>query len=137
MYEIFEKLCIKFGITPYKFCKDNNVRTSTISTWKKKNSLVGPELAKKICDYFGISMDYLMTGEESSEDKKAEITPVSERDIAKKIDAIIGDMNDKDTSPLYFNGEKLDNKSLAILEQALISAMKQVEIMREKGKEEK
>lgn len=133
MYEIFEKLCIKFGITPYKFCKDNNVRTSTVSTWKKKNSLVGPELATKICDYFGISMDYLMTGVDSGE-RKSELTPVSERDIAKKINEIIGDMNDKDSSPLYFNGEKIDDKSLAILEQALISAMKQVEIMREKGK---
>jgi transcriptional regulator with XRE-family HTH domain len=133
MYEIFEKLCIKFGITPYKFCKDNNVRTSTVSTWKKKNSLVGPELATKICDYFGISMDYLMTGVDSGE-RKSELTPVSERDIAKKINEIIGDMNDKDSSPLYFNGEKIDDKSLAILEQALISAMKQVEIMRDKGK---
>lgn len=133
MYEIFEKLCIKFGITPYKFCKDNNVRTSTVSTWKKKNSLVGPELATKICDYFGVSMDYLMTGVDSGE-RKSELTPVSERDIAKKINEIIGDMNDKDSSPLYFNGEKIDDKSLAILEQALISAMKQVEIMREKGK---
>lgn len=47
MYEIFEKLCAKKGITPYRFCKDMGVNSSTISSWKTKGSLVGPELAKK------------------------------------------------------------------------------------------
>lgn len=60
MYEIFEKLCAKKGITPYRFCKDMKVNSSTISSWKTKGSLVGPELAKKICDYFDVSLDYLM-----------------------------------------------------------------------------
>ncbi len=60
MYEIFEKLCAMRGITPYRFCKENDVNTSTISTWKKNGSLARPELAKKVCDYFGITLDYLM-----------------------------------------------------------------------------
>ena len=64
MYEIFELLCEKRGITPYKFCKDSGVSTSTISTWKSKNSQCRPELAEKVCEYFGISHDYLMTGKE-------------------------------------------------------------------------
>lgn len=64
MYEIFELLCNEKGITPYKFCKDTGVSTSTISTWKKKNSQCRPELAEKVCNYFGISHDYLMTGKE-------------------------------------------------------------------------
>lgn len=65
MYEIFEKLCKSKNITPYRFCKDTGVNSSTISTWKKKNSLASPELAQKVCDYFGITYDYLMTGKET------------------------------------------------------------------------
>lgn len=132
MYDIFEELLKKYGITIYKFCKDTGISQSTIYTWKKKKSLVGPEIGGKICAYFAISMDYLMTGKEVDINKEAEITPIHDRDLARKIDEIIGDMNDKDSSPLYFNGKKIDEKSLAILEQALKSAMKQVEIMREK-----
>lgn len=64
MYEIFEKLCNLKGITPYKFCKDTGVNSSTISTWKKNNSQCRPELAEKVCSYFGVSHDYLMTGKE-------------------------------------------------------------------------
>lgn len=60
MHEIFEKLCRIKGITAYRFCKDTGVNASTISTWKKNNSLAGPDLAKKVCDYFDVSLDYLM-----------------------------------------------------------------------------
>ena len=73
MYEIFEKLCARDGITPYKFCKDMGVSTSTISTWKKKNSQCRPELAEKVCEYFKISHDYLMTGKEAEQKEYPEI----------------------------------------------------------------
>lgn len=69
MYEIFEKLCDLKGITPYKFCKDTGVNTSTISTWKKNNSKCKPYLAEKVCTYFGVSHDYLMTGKESEKEQ--------------------------------------------------------------------
>lgn len=134
MYEIFEKLCNERGITPYKFCKDNNVRTSTISTWKKKNSIVGTVLAKKICDYFEISMDYLMTGKDAIMVQEPQIKPISERDIAKKIDEIIGDINATEETPLYYNGVKVDKKSLAVLLVNLKNAKEQMEIMQDKSK---
>lgn len=60
MYEIFEKLCKSKGITPYRFEKDMGVSSSTVSTWKTKNSLAGPELAQKVCDYFGVTTDFLI-----------------------------------------------------------------------------
>lgn len=134
MYEIFEKLCNERGITPYKFCKDNKVRTSTISTWKKKNSIVGDALAEKICKYFEISRDYLMTGKEAVVVEKPRIKPISERDIAKKIDEIIGDISATEESPLYYNGVKVDQKSLAVLLVNLKNAKEQMEIMQDKSK---
>ena len=64
MYEIFEQLLQSHGITAYRFCKDTGISQSTISTWKKKNNLINGDMAKTIADYFGVSVDYLMTGEE-------------------------------------------------------------------------
>ena len=63
MYEIFEELLKRRGITAYKFCKETGINASTISTWKKKNSKARPELAEVVCAYFGVSLDYLMNGE--------------------------------------------------------------------------
>ena len=74
MYEIFEKLLKGRGITAYRFCKDTGVSTSTISTWKKKNSKIGMDLAETISNYFGVSIDYLMTGKEDEPKKKNTLT---------------------------------------------------------------
>lgn len=70
MYDIFEQLLQKYNISAYKFCKDTGISQSTISTWKNKRSLISAEIGKKIADYFGVSLDYLMTGKEDSEEKK-------------------------------------------------------------------
>ena len=51
-------------MTIYKFCKDTGVSESTIYTWKKKHTQCSAKLQKIVCDYFGVSVDYLMTGEE-------------------------------------------------------------------------
>ena len=69
MYEVFEHLLQSFGVSAYKFCKDTGIPQSTISTWKKKRNLINGEMAKKIADYFGVSVGYLMTGEEEQGDK--------------------------------------------------------------------
>ena len=70
MYEIFEQLLQSYGITAYKFCKDTKISQSTISTWKKKGNLINGEMAKIIADYFGVSVDYLMTGKEKEGGEK-------------------------------------------------------------------
>ena len=70
MYEIFEQLLQSYGITAYKFCKDTKISQSTISTWKKKGNLINGEMAKVIADYFGVSVDYLMTGKEKEGGEK-------------------------------------------------------------------
>lgn len=131
MYSIFEQLIQKHGVSAYKVAKETGVTQSTLSDWKRGRSTPKTDNMKKLADYFGVSLDYLTTGNESTVE---ELDNSQERDLALKIDEIIGDMNNPKTSPLYFNGEKLDEKTSAILAEALTSAMKQVEIMREKKK---
>lgn len=64
MYDIFEQLLQRLGISAYKFCKDTGISQSTISTWKKKRNIISGDIAKQIADYFNITVDYLITGEE-------------------------------------------------------------------------
>lgn len=112
MYEIFEKLLKRRGITAYRFCKDTGVSTSTISTWKKKNSKIGMDLAETISNYFGVSIDYLMTGKE--EDKKEN----SVIDIKDELERVRDLLKNRTRRPIYYDGEKLDDESLdAILAQ--------------------
>ena len=64
MYDIFEKLCGEKGITPYRVCKETGLTTSTISNWKAGRYTPKADKLQKIADFFGVSVEYLMTGEE-------------------------------------------------------------------------
>lgn len=105
MYEIFEKLCGIRGITAYRFCKDTGVNASTISTWKKNNSLAGPDLSKKVCEYFDVSLDYLMTGNTNLENKES-LAFADDRDIKKHIDIIMESLDGKDK--IVFEGQEVN-----------------------------
>lgn len=67
MYDVFEKLCNKKGVTPYRVCKETGLTTSTISNWKAGRYTPKQDKMQKIAEYFGVSVDYLMTGEETEE----------------------------------------------------------------------
>ncbi len=64
MYEIFEQLLQSFGVSAYKVAKETGVTQSTLSDWKRGRSTPKADNMKKIADYFNVSVDYLMTGEE-------------------------------------------------------------------------
>ena len=89
MYEIFEQLLQKFGVTTYQVSKATGIGQSTFSSWKTRRNLLSADKARLIADYFGVSLDYLMTGKEESE-KETTLTPVDERDIAKDLEIPVG-----------------------------------------------
>lgn len=60
MYEIFERLLQKHGITTYQVSKATGISQSTFSNWKNRRNLISAELGKKIADYFDVSLDFLM-----------------------------------------------------------------------------
>ena len=80
MYEIFEQLLQQYGVSAYKVAKATGVTQSTLSDWKRGRSTPKSENMKKIADYFGVSIDYLMTGKEGIE-KEPQLTHKDEKDI--------------------------------------------------------
>lgn len=81
MYEIFEELCTKKGITPYRVCKETGLTTATISNWKAGRYVPKADKMQKIADYFGVSIEYLRTGRTVSEIKETILKPKDEKDI--------------------------------------------------------
>lgn len=64
MYEVFEQLLQKFGVTTADVCKATGIGQSTMSNWKSRRNLISGKNAQLIADYFGVSVDFLMTGKE-------------------------------------------------------------------------
>ena len=75
MYEIFEQLLLKFGVTAYQVAKATGISTATLTNWKKGRYTPKQDKLQKIADYFGVPVSEL-----TEETKKAP-TPEGEREI--------------------------------------------------------
>lgn len=125
MYEIFVKLLEQYGVTAYKVSKATGIAGSTFTDWKNGRSAPKQDKLQKIADYFGVTIDYLMTGREEPKEKATELTLKDERDIAKDLDRIMGEIRKGDNGPLYYNGVEIDEASLSLLQNAIEYALRE------------
>ena len=89
-YEIYSKIRDKLGYKDSEVAAGSGVTKSTFSDWKKGKSKPKQDKLQKIADYFGVTVDYLMTGKEEIKERAPELTERDERDIAKDLDRIMG-----------------------------------------------
>lgn len=112
MYEIYQKLRDERGLKDSDVAREASVSKSTFSDWKVGRSKPGIKKLLKIADFFGVTVDYLMTGKE--EDKKEN----SVIDIKDELERMRDLLKNRTRHPIYYDGEKLDDESLdAILAQ--------------------
>lgn len=104
MYDIFEQLLQKYGVTAYKVSKATGVTQTSLSNWKSGRSTPNTKTLQKIADYFGVTVDYLMTGKEESTKKEPALTPKDERDIAKDLENIMQKLKSGEAGPASFEG---------------------------------
>ena len=74
MYEVFEQLLQKHGVTPYKVAKEAGVTQTALSNWKSGRSTPSSKTLQKVADYFGVTVDYLMTGRNEIKEKAPELS---------------------------------------------------------------
>lgn len=60
MYQKYARLRDSRGLTDYQVAKDLNIPKSSISSWKHGVYTPKADKLKKIADYFGVSLDYLV-----------------------------------------------------------------------------
>lgn len=64
MYSIYQKLLDENGLKNADIARLTGISNMTLSDWKNGKSTPKQDKLKKIADYFGVSVEYLMTGEE-------------------------------------------------------------------------
>lgn len=85
MYEIFRQLCQEKDVSTYKVCKDLGISQGTISNWKKGRNNLSNDVLKKIADYFGVTMDYLMCGNITWDPYSQEMYQKTKEKISKAV----------------------------------------------------
>jgi len=67
MYDRYLELLRKKGVKSSDVTKATKIPASTFTDWKYGRSNPGAGKLQKIADYFGVSIDYLMTGKEKED----------------------------------------------------------------------
>lgn len=123
MYEIFEQLLQKYGVTAYKVAKEARVTQTALSNWKNGRNTPSTTTLQKIADYFGVTIDYLMTGKKESNDQKIQLSPKDEKDIARRLENTLAELENSQDA-LMFSGEPLDEETKELLKVSLENSLR-------------
>lgn len=133
MYEIFEKLLQKHGITAYKVSKATGISTATLSDWKNGRSIPKSDKMRLLADYFGVTLEYLTTGNNSKDKiKKSDLALKDENDIAKDLDRIIEKLSFSEDRSINFNGVKMSLEAVNLLNDELQLIQRKLKIINKK-----
>lgn len=103
-YDQFMKMCKERGITAYKFSQDSGIGQSTISMWKKNGATPSGDTLAKIAEYFNVSIDFLLTGEEQNKNSPASSEGSNAESFAHKLFAA-----HKDIAPEDYDEDDMDD----------------------------
>lgn len=130
MYEVFEQLLQKYGVTPYRVAKEAGVTQTALSNWKSGRNTPTTKTLQKIADYFGVTIDYLMTGDISEESHEKKLTPKDEKDIEKILEQTREQLMNQEG--LMFDGDPASPEAI----DSILSAMQiGMELAKKKNKE--
>jgi transcriptional regulator with XRE-family HTH domain len=65
LYKYFQKLLERDGTTAYRVAKSTGITNSKYTEWKKGTYTPKLDKLQKIAAHFGVTLEYLLTGEEA------------------------------------------------------------------------
>lgn len=110
-------LCKNKGISQRKMEQDLGISNGASSKWGSSSPSI--EILQKLSDYFEVSLNYLMTGEN---DSGTMLNKKDENDIAKRLENTLSDLDANET--LMFSGEPLDETTRELLKASLENSIR-------------
>ena len=96
-YDNFVRLCNSVGKSPTAVAEDIGIYRSTVSRWKKGNSLTDANM-QKVADYFGVSVEYLTSDHSQGKENgpAIEVAGPNKKELLK----LLGDYSDEQCANL-------------------------------------
>ena len=113
IYERIESLRKSKGLSQGKLEKQLGFSNGSISKWK--NSTPKVERLQKLADFFGVSVEYLMTGKEGEQKEK------DNTDLKQKYRELEELLRSDSMKPVRYDGKPVNNDTIDLL-------LKQIEI---------
>lgn len=113
LFDRIEKLRNKHNISQGRLEEVLGFSNGSINKWK--TSMPKADRLQKLAEYFNVSVDYLLTGEEK--EWQPNISEKDEKDIKIKLDELINQLSTE--AGLMYDGEPMDEESLNAVRVAL------------------
>lgn len=128
MKERVKQLCKEKGVSMNAAESEMGLAKGYIS--KLDNSNPNQKTLQKMSDYFGVSVEFLISGKGDSRGQK--ITSLShqeELDIMKDVDVIIDKLKKGEEVVLRFNGEKANDEGIELLRESLLNTCRTAKLI--------
>ncbi|MEG0830664.1 MAG: helix-turn-helix transcriptional regulator [Anaerovoracaceae bacterium] len=130
-YDIVIDLCKTRGIAPTALEKELGFSNGSIGKMKKNNT--SAKRLQIIADYFGVSLEYMLTGKEITQEfvervaldygfKKISPTEKEERDVQRELENTLNALDNN--KGLMFDGEVMDERTRELLKDSLEFAIR-------------
>lgn len=124
--ERVKSICKERKIPISKLEKDLGYSNGYIGQLRK--GVFPSDRLREIANYFGVTIDYLMTGKEESTEKNT-LTEKDQRDIAKDLESIMQKLSSGEDGPASYDGQELSPESAELFKEELEIALKRLKLI--------
>ena len=116
LYEQIRDIAKFKGYSINRLEKELGFARSSINKFNK--NIPSVDKLQQIADFLGVTVDYLMTGENSAEKKESVLNERDERDISRRLEQTLSDL-ESEQDALMFDGGPLDDETRELLKASL------------------
>ena len=116
LYEQIRDIAKSKGYSINRLEKELGFARSSINKFNK--NIPSVDKLQQIADFLGVTVDYLMTGENSAEKKESVLNERDERDISRRLEQTLSDL-ESEQDALMFDGGPLDDETRELLKASL------------------
>ncbi|HDK7158440.1 TPA: helix-turn-helix transcriptional regulator [Clostridium botulinum] len=110
-------------LTQHELANKLNIAQSTIGMIEGNKRSAGRKTLIKLADFFGVSVDYLLSEDIASEEEIIKLNKKDEKDIKKALNETLNQLENSQDG-LMFDGEPIDDETRELLRISLENSMR-------------
>lgn len=126
--KVLEQLLSENSISLYKLSNSLGISLAHLTKWRSGSIIPSIELLMRVADFFGVSVDYLLTGEKIEKPHNFRNINSLSNDITDEIEYLLSALGKASNNPITYNGKKLSPESADLFKDELTLALRRLEL---------
>lgn len=110
------------NLTQEQLCEKIGIAQSTLGMIESNKRGAGKKTLIKIADFFGVTVDYLLTDDATGLNEK------DTKSITKDLKKLMDEFRENTDGTAYYNGHELNESDLDLVEAAIKIALEQIKV---------